>query len=75
MLPETISASAEGPVSAEMPETGGSVPDYFQEEGEAALRSRVDWLERRVGVNDSFFAKFLRTEESSLRDWRVISDI
>jgi hypothetical protein len=70
VLPEKISASAEGPVAAEMPEIGGSVPDYFQEEGEAALRSRVDWLERRVGVNDSFFAKFLRTGESSLRDWR-----
>jgi hypothetical protein len=46
------------------------VPDYFQEDSEDALRSRVQWLEAEVGLNDPFFAKLLRTEEATFTGWR-----
>jgi hypothetical protein len=46
------------------------VPDYFQEESEAALRSQVNWLDQQIGVGDLFFARVLRTGEDSFRDWR-----
>jgi DNA-binding transcriptional regulator YiaG len=71
MRPDSVSAGAIALPSEEMPESGDSVPDYFQEEGETAQRAQVEWLQQRLGMSDSFFAKFLRTDESSLRDWRV----
>lgn len=46
------------------------VPDFFQEEGEAALRSQVQWLERQIGFEDSFFAKFLHVKENAFHDWK-----
>ena len=30
-----------------------TVPDFFQEETEDALRAQVDWLVRHVGVDDA----------------------
>jgi len=49
---------------------GYPVPDYFQDEGEAAQRSQVKWLEHHMGMGDIFFAGFLHAEESSFRGWR-----
>ncbi len=50
---------------------GFSVPDFFQEADEPALRSQVAWVEQHLGMSDAFFAGFLRTPESSFRDWRL----
>ena len=36
------------------------VPDYFQEDSEEALRSRVQWLEAEISLGDPFFARLLR---------------
>ena len=49
---------------------GYPVPDYFQDEGEAAQRSQVKWLEHHMGMGYIFFARFLHAEESSFRGWR-----
>jgi hypothetical protein len=46
------------------------VPDYFQEDSEDALRSRVQWLEAEVGLDDPFFAKLLRTDEETFTRWK-----
>jgi hypothetical protein len=46
------------------------VPDFFQEEGEDALRSRVQWLEAEVSLGTPFFAKLLRTDEGTFRRWK-----
>jgi len=52
------------------PTMTGTVPDYFQDEGDAALRCRVEWLTREVGVQDAFFSKHLRVNETAFRRWR-----
>src|SRR5262245_30892866 len=49
--------------------TLSTVPDYFQEESEDALREQVQWLVREVGVEDSFFARLLRVDEETLAGW------
>jgi hypothetical protein len=46
------------------------VPDYFQEDSEDGLRSRMRWLETEVGLDASFFARLLRTDEGTFRRWR-----
>jgi hypothetical protein len=46
------------------------VPDYFQEDNEDALRSRVKWLGAEVGLGDPFFAKLLRTEQETFTRWK-----
>jgi hypothetical protein len=46
------------------------VPDFFQEDSEDALRSRVRWLETEIGLGSSFFAQLLRTEERTFVGWR-----
>jgi len=51
--------------------TLSTVPDYFQEETEGALRQQVEWLIREVGVDDSFFGGLLRTDAATVRDWRA----
>jgi hypothetical protein len=45
------------------------VPDFFQEESEKALRSRVRWLQGEVSLGDTFFARLLRTDESTFTRW------
>jgi hypothetical protein len=47
-----------------------SVPDFFQEETPDALRCQVDWLAREIDVDDSFFARLLRTDEATISNWR-----
>jgi hypothetical protein len=46
------------------------VPDYFQEDSEDALRSRVRWLETEVSLGDPFFARLLRTDEATFTRWK-----
>lgn len=47
-----------------------SVPDFFQDESEDALRSQVDWLEQHLGLEDSFFASLLRKDQGVFSAWR-----
>src|SRR5438128_812441 len=46
------------------------VPDYFQEDSEDALRSRVQWLEAEVSLGDPFFARLLRTDQETFTRWK-----
>ena len=46
-----------------------TVPDFFQQETAAALRSQVRWLAEKVGADDSFFARLVGTDESTFSDW------
>jgi hypothetical protein len=46
------------------------VPDYFQDDSEDALRSRVQWLEAEVSLGDLFFARLLRTDEGTFTRWK-----
>jgi hypothetical protein len=46
------------------------VPDYFQEDSEEDLRSRVQWLEAEVSLGDPFFARLLRTDEGTFTRWK-----
>ncbi len=46
-------------------------PEDFQDEDEDYLRSEVEWVERHLGLSNDFFARFLRVEEDSFRDWRL----
>jgi len=50
------------------------VPDFFQDEGDTALRHRVEWLEREVGVRDAFFPRHLRVSEAVFRRWLDASE-
>jgi hypothetical protein len=46
-----------------------TVPDFFQEETEEALRSQVEWLGTEAGVDHSFFARLLSMDEATLNAW------
>jgi hypothetical protein len=48
-----------------------TVPDYFQEETEDALRQQVEWLIRQVGADDAFFGRLLRTDAARFGAWRA----
>jgi hypothetical protein len=50
-----------------------SVPDFFQDESEEALRSRVDWAEQHLGLGDAFFSRFLREDQGVFSAWRQTS--
>jgi hypothetical protein len=49
---------------------GSTVPDFFQEETEDALRSQVNWLRDELSVEDGFFAKLLGTSPTTFSNWR-----
>jgi hypothetical protein len=51
--------------------TLSTVPDYFQEETEAALREQVAWLIGQVGLDDAFFARLLRRDRATIDAWRA----
>jgi hypothetical protein len=48
------------------------VPDYFQEDSEGALQSRMEWLDAEVGLDAPFFARLLRTDETTFTCWREV---
>jgi len=50
-----------------------SVPDFFQDESENALRFQVEWLEQHLGLGDGFFARLLREDQSVFSAWRKTS--
>ncbi len=50
--------------------TPRTVPDFFQEETEEALREQANWLVREVGVDDVFFARLLRLDPNTVVEWR-----
>lgn len=50
--------------------TNTNVPDFFQDDSDEALRSRVAWLEERLGLTDEFFANLVSIEEKLFRGWR-----
>jgi hypothetical protein len=47
-----------------------TVPDFFQEETVDVLRGQADWLAREVGLDDSFFARLVGTDEATFANWR-----
>src|SRR5438105_10424449 len=47
-----------------------TVPDFFQDESEKALRSQVEWQEQHLGLGDSFFARLLREDQRRFASWR-----
>jgi hypothetical protein len=47
-----------------------TVPDFFQEETVDALRGQADWLAREVGLENSFFARLVGTDERTFGNWR-----
>jgi hypothetical protein len=51
-----------------------SVPDFFQDESESALRARVEWQEKHLGLGDSFFARLLREDQKVFAAWRKDED-
>jgi len=46
-----------------------TVPDFFQEETEDALRSQVEWFGQEAGVDHAFFARFLGVGEADFEAW------
>jgi hypothetical protein len=50
-----------------------SVPDFFQDDSEEALRSQVEWLEQHLGLGNSFFARLLGEDERHFAAWRRAS--
>jgi hypothetical protein len=51
-----------------------TVPDFFQDEGDAALHRRVEWLVHELGVREIFFSRHLRVDEAAFRRWRNASE-
>src|SRR5579872_2991267 len=46
-----------------------TVPDFFQDESEEALRSQVQWQEQHLALGNMFFAKFLREDVRRFAAW------
>jgi hypothetical protein len=46
-----------------------TVPDFFQDESEAALHSQVEWQEQHLGLGKEFFAKLLRVDPGLFSSW------
>lgn len=47
-----------------------TIPDFFQDESDAALRSQVEWQAERLGLDDDFFAKLLPEDRFIFSGWR-----
>jgi hypothetical protein len=50
------------------------VPDFFQDEGEEALRAQVKWQREHLGLDDSFFAKLLGEDRRRFSSWQNDAD-
>jgi hypothetical protein len=46
-----------------------TVPDFFQDESEEALRSQVEWQGQHLGLGEGFFAKLLREDQGRFSFW------
>jgi hypothetical protein len=51
-----------------------TVPDFFQDEGEEALRAQVKWQQEHLGLDDSFFARLLREDRHRFSLWQKDAD-
>src|SRR5437870_660603 len=51
-----------------------TVPDFFQDESEDALRSQVQWQEQHLGLGDRFFARLLREDPRRISSWGKDAD-
>ena len=51
-----------------------TVPDFFQDESEEALRSQVKWQEEHLGLGESFFARLLREDPEHFSSWGRAAD-
>src|SRR5258707_3771095 len=51
-----------------------TVPDVFQDDSGAALRSQVEWQEQHLGLGDRFFARLLREDPRRFASWRRDAD-
>jgi hypothetical protein len=51
-----------------------TVPDFFQDESEEALRSQVKWQEQHLGLGDRFFARLLREDQRRFSSWGKDAD-
>ncbi len=71
MLDEPMTTDESTPPAEDEDTIGWTVPNFFVEDDEPALRKQVGWAERHLGLADGFYAKFLRVPESSFRDWRL----
>jgi hypothetical protein len=47
-----------------------SVPDFFQDDSEEALRSQVEWAGQQLGLGDDFFFRLLREDPRVFSAWR-----
>src|ERR1700722_18748322 len=52
-----------------------TVPDFFQDESEEALRSQVEWQEQHLGLGDRFFARLLREDQHRFSSWGKEGDV
>jgi hypothetical protein len=48
-----------------------SVAPFFQEDTEAALMQRVEWLQKNAQLSDQFFLNLLRVDERIFSRWRI----
>lgn len=46
-----------------------TVPDFFQDESEAALRFQVEWQKQHLGLGDRFFARLLCEDQRRFTAW------
>jgi hypothetical protein len=47
-----------------------TVPDFFQDESQEAVRSQVEWQEQHLGLGDRFFARLLSEDQRRFSSWR-----
>jgi hypothetical protein len=71
MIDEPMTTDESIPPTEDDDTIGWTVPNFFREDDEPALRSQAGWAERHLGLSDGFFARFLRIPESSFQDWRL----
>jgi hypothetical protein len=71
MLDEPMTTDESPPPAEDDDTIGWTVPNFFVEDDEPALRSQAGWTGHHLGLSDGFFARFLRVAESSFRDWRL----
>jgi hypothetical protein len=51
-----------------------TVPNFFQDESEEALRSQVEWQEQHLGLGHKFFARLLREDQGRFSSWMRNAD-
>src|ERR1700730_14625476 len=51
-----------------------TVPDFFQDESDEALRSQVEWQEQQLGLGGRVFARLLREDQRRFSSWARDAD-